>query len=97
MKTTTVGTFLLLIITLSCQSEYERQLAEGKDMVENELSQLNHSEQQAKSTEQKTQQELEKCAHLSGNKRLFLSTIEDYRSNLKEMRASKQDLTKKFP
>ena len=97
MKTTTVGAFLLLIITLSCQSEYERQLAEGKDMVENEVSQLNRSEQQAKTTERKTQKELQRCAHLSGNKRLFLSTIEDYKSDLKEMRASKQDLTKKFP
>jgi hypothetical protein len=97
MKTAGIGSFLLLIITLSCQSEYERQLAEGKDMVEKEVSQLNDSEKQAKATERKTQEDLQKCAHLSGNKSLFLSTIEDYRSNLKEMRSSRHELTKKFP
>lgn len=97
MKTATVGAFLLLIITLSCQSEYERQLAEGKDMVEREVSQLNDSEKQANASEKKTQEELQKCAHLSGNKRLFLSTIENYERNLKEMRASKNELTKKYP
>lgn len=97
MKITTIGYFLLLIITLSCQSEYERQLAEGKDLVEREISQANDSEQQATASEQQTSKSLEKCAHLSGNKRLFLSTIDDYRSNLKEMRTSKHELTKKYP
>ena len=77
MKTTPpIVVFLLFIITLSCQSEYERQLAKGKDLVEKEMTHKYHSPE--------TTLELNKYAQLSGNKRRFNIELKSYETHLQQ-------------
>lgn len=95
MKTTAFGVFSLLIITLSCQSEYERQLATGKDIVEQQVKGTAQLKQTTASAA--LQDELEVCAHVSGNKRLFMLEMKNYREELEQTRMAKQQLITKFP
>lgn len=85
---------LLLLVVLSgtlicsCESEYDKQLNQAKDLVEEELeikASIRFSGDNTKYFEQ-TLNELEETidfhAHLSGNKEVFLNELNGYKSQL---------------
>ena|SRR6218665_1270229 len=88
MKTTTIGIFVLLIITCSCQSEYERQLAKGKDIIEKQLDK--NAAVLTNKANMALQEELEVCAHVSGNKRVFMMEMTNYKVELQKTLVVKQ-------
>ncbi len=89
MKTTTLSIFTLLIITCSCQSEYERQLAKGKDIVEKQLN-GNTRELFTNKANMALQNELKVCAHVSGNERVFMMEMTNYKAELQQTLVVKQ-------
>jgi len=96
MKTTAIGIFTLLIITSSCQSEYERQLARGKNIIEKQLK-GNARELITNKTNMNLQNELKICAHVSGNERVFMMEMTNYKAELQQTLVVKQQqlITKK--
>lgn len=85
---------LLLLVVLSgklicsCESEYDKQLNQAKNLVEEELeikASIRYSGDNTTSFEQ-TLSELEETidfhAHLSGNKEVFLNELNGYKSQL---------------
>lgn len=97
MKTTTIGIFALFIITCSCQSEYERQLAKGKDIIEKQLD--GNTALITNKANTALQEELEVCAHVSGNKRVFMMEMTNYKAELQQTMVVKQQqlITRKQP
>lgn len=85
MKTTPIAALLLVIMTLSCQSEYERQLAKGKDLVQKQIiSNRYASPKKDAFPDSKTNSKLENYAQLSGNKRLFKVELKSYQESLQQ-------------
>ena len=85
MKTTPIAAFLLFIMTLSCQSEYERQLAKGKDLVQKQM--ITHGYASSKnnpSSDSKTSLKLKNYAQLSGNKRRFNEELASYQEHMQQ-------------
>ncbi len=86
--------FVLLILLMtfaSCQSEYEKQVTNGRELARKEMM------LSLKSTKrQELVQELKKCAHLSGNETVFNSDIKTYRIQLAQNDPNKRLITK-FP
>ena len=95
MKTTSIGIFTLFIITCSCQSEYERQLAKGKQIIEEQLNK--NTAVLTDNTNKALQEELEQCAHVSGNGRVFMMEMTNYKAELQQSLVVKQTqfITKK--
>lgn len=95
MKTTSIGIFTLFIILSSCQSEYERQLAKGKAIVETQLNR--NTAEFTNYTDKALQKELEQCAHVSGNGRVFMMEMTNYKAELQQSLVVKQKefITKK--
>jgi len=95
MKSTTIGIFTMLIITCSCQSEYERQLAKGKQIIEKQLN--TNTAVLTDNTNNALQKELEQCAHVSGNGRVFMMEMTNYKAELQQSLVVKQKqfITKK--
>jgi hypothetical protein len=89
------GKFFVLLILLmtivSCQSEFERQVANGRELARKEMSLPFKS-----STRVKLVRELKNCAHLSGNEEVFNLQIKTYRIELAQSHPNKKLITK-FP
>ncbi|MES2557712.1 MAG: hypothetical protein V4604_16260 [Bacteroidota bacterium] len=101
---------LLLLVVLSgtlfcsCESEYDKQLNQAKNLVEEELeikASIRYAGDNTKYFEQ-TLNELEETidfhAHLSGNKEVFLNELNGYKSQLLlDSNVGQEILISKFP
>jgi hypothetical protein len=92
-------TLLLLAALFSCQSEYDRQLIRGKQLVEQENKVVNqllqtHFNDSARETLIALKEDLAHCAVLSGNQELFYAQISNYRSSIKSDSYNNRLITK---
>ncbi len=94
---------LTLFLATSCQSEYEIQLKEAKQLVDQELdlrnkiSNLPSFNADAFISLENIQKEIEIKSHLSGNKRLFNETLQAYKSSVIEQNNGSEILLTKYP
>lgn len=101
MKTTIFSFLLLSILCFSCQSEYERQLAQGKKLIEKEVALSNSAttnyDYSASMQLDRIKNDLHRCGHLSGNESLFKAELNDYKSALKVNTLRTDRLITKYP
>lgn len=76
----------------SCESEFEKQVANGKSLTRIEMGLEN-----VESKREDLVKELKKCAHLSGNEELFNKKIKFYRYQIAQSKQQKQQLITRFP
>jgi hypothetical protein len=94
---------LTLFLATSCQSEYEIQLKEAKQLVNQELELRNKISilpafnADAFISLEHIQREIEVKSHLSGNKRLFNETLNTYKYQLIEQHENADVLLTKYP
>jgi hypothetical protein len=84
--------FSLGFITFSCQSEYERQLNQCKNIV-NDAVTIHSTNNKSVHSLKKAAKEIDFCAHLSGNERLFKLQIKAYTRAKAKGNHSKELLT----
>lgn len=96
--------FLGIFFSLgSCQSEYDKQLNKAKTLAKEALrieQSLNINDKLNLRTVDalnKLQDEIAFCAHLSGNKSLFLSEIDQYKANADVKSIENTILITKYP
>ncbi len=98
MKRLLLG-ILLATALFSCQSEYDRQLDIGKNLIKKEGKIINqlvetHFNDSAREELISLKKQLTKHAVLSGNKELFMEQMANFRS---EIQANSSRLITKFP
>lgn len=90
---------LLICSLYSCQSEYERQMELGKQLIQQENKIIDnllqtHFNVSARETLVEIKSDLAHCAELSGNKELFYSEITSYRNSIKSDEYNNRLITK---
>lgn len=94
---------ITLFLAASCQSEYEIQLKEAKQLVDQELNlrkkiaALPSFNADAFVSLENIQNEIEVKSHLSGNKRLFNETLQAYKISVIEKNRDSDILLTKYP
>ncbi len=87
----------------SCQSEYDKQfkvaqsLSEEKVAIEMMLETSTHDPQSLTKAVVKLNKQISDCAHLSGNKRVFLQELSDYNTNYVATLKANNRLITKYP
>jgi hypothetical protein len=84
--------FSLGFITISCQSEYERQLTQCKTIVNKEVT-IHSTDVKSSNPLKKVAEKIDFHAHLSGNERLFKLELAAYTKSLATGDHSKELLT----
>lgn len=94
---------ILGIVVASCESEYDKQLTQAKQLVNQEVE-LEASIPQTGNGSGYLDQSLKELhetilfhAHLSGNKELFLEELRDYRTEIVPLEPTQDILITKYP
>lgn len=98
MKLLLFSLLSLLFFSVSCQSEYDKQFKIAQDLAEEKatislmLSETQHDPIALKEVLNKLHHEINDCAHLSGNKRVFLEQLNEYEIQIVAQLKGKQRL-----
>lgn len=96
--------YIIAMVLVSCESEYQHQLSEAKDLVNQELR-LRESVRSAAEVTRDTryllkevEEEIAFRAHLSGNEEAFLQELDGYKHELLQKDPFEQEvLLSKYP